>query len=307
MGRIVFFGTGPVAAKALNRLSKNFEIEAVITKPKPAHHRGNFPVLDVAESLKLPVKTVTNKAELSALIATKPFSSDVGVLIDFGIIVAQDTIDYFPKGIVNSHFSMLPKLRGADPITFTILEDEVPGVSIMLLVQAMDEGPIIAQKELYIAQKELLNSVGQTNSTLTDELIQLSDDLLNESLPSYLLGELSPRPQTGEATYSRKLTKEDGRLDWSKPAEHLEREIRAYVEWPKSYTQLAGKDVIVTKAHEVPSTATGAKPGDIDAQKNVGVIMISTSDGSLCIDTLKPAGKNEMTAREFLAGYGKDL
>ena len=297
MERIVFFGSGPVAAKSLELLSKNFDIEAVVTKPKPAHHRGNFPVLDIAENQKLKVHTVSNKAKLSALVATKPFSSRVGVLIDFGIIVAQDTIDYFPKGIVNSHFSLLPEWRGADPITFALLSGQKKtGVSLMLLVEKMDEGPVIA-----CGVQELDGT--ETNTVLTDKLINLSDALLKKELPRYLSGESSGAPQdqlpgliTGHPShisYSRKLTKEDGRLDFNKPAEALEREIRAYSEWPKSYTTLAGKDVIVTNAH------VAEKAED----KEIG---IKTSRGYLIIDTLKPAGKNEMTAKEFLAGYGKN-
>src|SRR5678815_2818348 len=106
---IVFFGSGPVAAKSLELLAKDFSIEAVITKPRPAHHRGEVPVLDLAAKLQLPIHTVTNKKTLDELIKTNPFSSDIAVLIDFGIIVSQDAIDYFPLGIVNSHFSLLPE------------------------------------------------------------------------------------------------------------------------------------------------------------------------------------------------------
>ncbi len=317
MDRVVFFGSGPVAAKSLELLAKNFEIEAVVTKPKPEHHRGNFPVLDVAEELKIPIRTVSNKAELDELVATKPFKSEVGVLIDFGIIVSQKAISYFPKGIVNSHFSLLPQWRGADPITFSILSGQKKtGVSLMLLVEKMDEGPLLGYGEHDIIQDT-------TSYHLTHDLILLSDALLRDMLPSYTSGELmlktgttvTPRSQeeickmrgiTYEPTYSRKLTKEDGRIVWNKPAEQIEREINAYIEWPKSYTTLAGKDVIITKAHAVPSSV-GKKPGDVEVIKAEGVLMINCSEGYLCIDTLKPAGKNEMTTREFLAGYGKDL
>ena len=105
---IVFFGSGPVAAESLRLLSKDFEIEAVITKPRPPHHRGPVPVLDLAEELKLPVQTAEDEAGLDQLFKGRPFKSRVGVLIDFGIIVSPQVIDYFPLGIVNSHFSILP-------------------------------------------------------------------------------------------------------------------------------------------------------------------------------------------------------
>lgn len=288
IGSTVFFGSGPVAAKSLELLAKNCKIEAVVTKPKPAHHHGNFPVLDTAESLHLPIHTVSNKLELSKLIATKPFQSELGVLIDFGIIVAKDTIDYFPKGIVNSHFSLLPELRGADPITFAILSGlKQTGVSLMLLVEKMDEGAILTQGLMPINKDD-------TSTSLTKRLISLSDDLLTYDLPDYVNGTIQPKAQLGDSTYSRKLTKEDGRIDWSKPANQLEREIRAYSEWPKSYTTLAGKVVIITKAH-------------VAQTKDNNPLAIETNAGFLVIDTLKPAGKNEMTTKEFLAGYGKDL
>ena len=303
--KIVFFGSGPVAALALERLAKNFEVEAVVTKPKPPHHKGDFPVIKLAQDLNLKLYEVSNKKELSTLIATKPFLNDVAILIDFGIIVAQDTIDYFKKGIINSHFSMLPKLRGADPITFSILENEVPGVSLMLLVEAMDEGPLLAQEQL-------LSSTEETNTTLTNGLIELSDTLLTAIVPRYISGEIQPKiqPKDIEPTYSRKLTKEDGRIDISKPAVQLEREIRAYIEWPKSYTVIAGKDVIITKAHVESGerqAVSGKRIPDNIFVTDEKELALQTSDGVLIIDNLKPAGKKEMTAKEFLVGYGNNL
>jgi len=304
MERVVFFGTGPVAAKSLELLAKSFEIEAVVTKPKPEHHRGNFPVLDVAEKLKLHVKTVTNKADLSELLREKPFTSQVGVLIDFGIIVSQDVIDYFPKGIVNSHFSLLPEWRGADPITFSILSGQKrTGVSLMILVEKMDEGPLIAGGFMDISPED-------TTTSLTERLIDLSNSLLRDKLPLYLAvswGLSQENKHThmpgypSDPSYSRKLTKEDGRLDWSKPADQLEREVRAFSEWPKSYTNLFDKDVIVTEAHAVASG--DGKPGEVSVDNRT--LSVCTSEGRFVIDNIKPAGKQEMTAESFIAGYAK--
>ncbi len=315
MDRVVFFGSGPVAAKSLELLNKNFEIEAVVTKPKPSHHHGNFPVLDLAERLNIPIKTVSNKSELDSLIATNPFNSAAGVLIDFGIIVSQKTIDYFAKGIVNSHFSLLPELRGADPITFAVLSGQKQtGVSLMLLVEKMDEGPLIACGIQKIDAED-------TTPSLTAKLIALSNALLKEELPRYMKGETKPMRQEElgkiiddyptTASYSRKLTKEDGRIDWNKPTEVLEREIRAYIEWPKSYTTLADKDVIVTEAHAETSSkqqvaSSKLKPGKVFLTEDKE-LLIQTGDGLLIIDYLKPAGKKTMTAKEFLSGYGKNL
>lgn len=144
---VVFFGSGPVAARSLQLLSERFTIEAVVTKPRPVHHRGNFPVIDTAEELKLPMHVVSNRSELSNLISTRPFTSQLGILIDFGILVGVDTIDYFPYGIVNSHFSVLPEWRGADPITFALLSGQpTTGVSLMMIDEGMDTGKILATK-----------------------------------------------------------------------------------------------------------------------------------------------------------------
>ena len=310
---VVFFGTGPVAARSLRLLAKNFHIEAVVTKPRAAHHRGDMPVLELAEQLELPILEVSSKKEVSEKVAAAGYTSRVAVLIDFGIIVEQKVIDAFPMGIVNSHFSLLPQWRGADPITFAILSGQPKtGVSLMLLVEAMDEGPIIAVGEI-----ELTPDLDTTE--LTSRLIGLSDKLLTDMLPKYLTGEVVGAPQEKVAatvgysaapTYSRKLTKKDGILDWNKPADRLEREIRAYSEWPKSRCMLGGHAVIVTKAH-VEAGAQGAEPsgsgtpGELwRGSKTLGVY---TAKGVLMIDELKPAGKGTMTIAAFLNGYGKEL
>lgn len=294
---LVFFGSGPVAAASLKLLARDFTVEAVVTKPQPAHHKDAFPVLELAAELDLPLLVPANKQELSELFKTQPVRSRLGVVIDYGIIIAKEVIDYFPLGIVNSHFSLLPRWRGADPISFSILNgDTETGVSLMLIVEALDEGPLIAQ--MRTAYPDPL-----TTPELTQKLIELSHQALQKALPDYVAGKLTPFPQdsTITPTYSRKLTKADGLIDWTKPAEVIEREIRAFIEWPKSRTTLAGKEVIITKAHVVPSNDPDPKPGDVTVEDKL--LMIECGQGYLCIDRLKPAGKKAMTAREFLAGH----
>lgn len=305
---IVFFGSGPVAAKSLELLATSFSVEAVITKPRPVHHKGEVPVLALAEKLGLNVVMASDKSALSEVIATQSFASRVAILIDFGIIVAQDVIDSFPLGIINSHFSLLPQWRGADPIAFSLLSGQKEtGVSLMLLVQAMDEGPLLAQAPMAIEPT-------YTITTLTDSLIELSYVMLQQIVPEYISGNVSPAPQEAVSiaksttpSYSRKLSKQDAVLDFSKPAEVLEREIRAYIEWPKSKTQLAGIAVSIIKAHVVENTEyTNKAIGSsvILDNKKVGIV---TSRGILAIDELKPAGKKAMTSEAFLNGYGKNL
>ena len=300
---IVFFGTGPVAAKSLKLLTEEFRIEAVVTKPRAAHHRGEVPVLELAEQLELPVIEVSNKQEVSEKVAAANLTSRAAVLIDFGIIVEQKTIDLFPLGIVNSHFSLLPEWRGADPITFSLLSGQTQtGISLMLLVEAMDEGPLLAQTTYDIEPDT-------TTPELTADLIALSDITLKRVLPLYLADKIAPAAQeqasivAGEpASYSRKLTKEDGILDWNKPAVQLEREIRAYADWPKSRCVLGGHAVIVTKAR---AEAGEGIPGTVwNKDRSLGVY---TTKGILMLERVKPAGKGEMPIAAFLNGYSKDL
>ncbi|HET6925149.1 MAG TPA: formyltransferase family protein [Candidatus Saccharimonadales bacterium] len=230
-------------------------------------------------------------------------NSKLGVLIDFGIIVSQKVIDSFPLGIVNSHFSLLPEWRGADPITFSILSGQKEtGVSLMLLTAGLDEGPLLANSTpVTIASDE-------TTASLTDTLIAESDANLRVVLPLYVSGTAKPIDQfaiaeqvpgyPSKATYSRKLTKDDGILDFTKPADQLEREVRAFAEWPKSRATIGGKEVVITKAHVMDGAG---KPGE--SWKDGKQFGFYTTSGIFVIDALKPAGKGEMTAAAFLNGY----
>jgi methionyl-tRNA formyltransferase len=302
---IVFFGSGPVAAKSLELLAPHCTFEAVITKPRPAHHRGPVPVSELAETLHIPIYTAENGSQLNELFAKKPFRSRLAILIDFGIIVSQEVIDYFPLGIVNSHFSLLPEWRGADPITFSILSGQKQtGVSLMLLTAGLDEGPLLAHTLVDIGPET-------TTSELTARLITSSYEALCTTIPRYLSGEAQPSSQEAVAallgrdptpTYSRKLTKQDGILDWSKPATELEREVRAFNEWPKSRTNLGRFDVIITKAHVVDQNGT---PGTLSAAGKQPIVYCG--EQALALDRLKPAGKQEMTGQAFLAGYRTQL
>jgi methionyl-tRNA formyltransferase len=290
---IVFFGSGPVAAASLELLARNFDIEAVVTKPQPPHHKQPFPVIAVAEKLGLKTLFTSDKAALVELFNSRPVNSEIGVVIDYGIIIPSEVIDYFPLGIINSHFSLLPRWRGADPISFAILNgDEETGVSVMVIVPALDEGPLLTHESLRIAPDA-------TTPSLTDELVTLSDKLLTEVLPLYVDGRIQPLPQPAEGvSYSRKLDKSDSQLDWSKPAPVLEREIRAFTGWPRSRARLGSTDVVITRAHAAEGSGT---PGEVWRDgKQFGVY---TSDGLLIIDALIPAGKKEMPAESYLAGY----
>ncbi len=308
--QIVFFGTGPVAAESLRLLNADFSIEAVVTKPKPPHHKGSFPVLDVAHEIGAPIVEVTSAAHVSEKVITAGFKSQVAVLIDFGIIVKQDVIDGFPLGIINSHFSLLPQWRGADPITFSILSGQKQtGVSLMKVVEKLDEGDVLAFGLVDLDGTE-------TNQSLTHNLIQLSAALLRDHLPRYLGGARAiPQDEIANvvpdvdyprvACYSHKLTKQDGVIDLSKPAVQLEREVRAYLGWPGSRTVIAGKDVVVTAAHIADNGFQNVDNKTIFVANKQ--LCLQTADGILVIDELKPAGKPAMSTSAFLAGYSRLL
>ena len=294
---LVFFGAGPVASESLEFLIQTFQVEAVITKPRS---KGNTaPVIDLANMHNLPIFTPLNRLELSEIIKNNRFSSQIGLVIDFGIIISSDVIDSFSLGIINSHFSLLPEWRGADPITFSLLSGQArTGVSLMQIVEALDEGPLIAQGELNILPTH-------TNQSLTKDLIDLSNTLLAHYLPMYVSGEISPGPQdliakstSREVSYSRKLSKNDGLLDWNKDAETLEREIRAYQGWPQSRCKLGRVDLIITEASVVDKKL---KPGEYQVDNKQ--LIIGCKSKSLQIKRLKPIGKNEMDISSFLAGY----
>jgi methionyl-tRNA formyltransferase len=298
---VVFFGSGPLAAKSLELLAKDFEIEAVITKSTPPGHKGEVPVLELSKKIGLKIHSVDSRRQLDDLIKNVKFVSESAILIDFGIIVSQNVIDYFKKGIINSHFSILPEWRGADPISFSLLSgQETTGVSLMLLVEAMDEGPLLSFAEISIEPDF-------TSPILSEKLVELSDSLIKEIVPLYLDNELSAQPQTitgRDVCYSRKLTKQDGIIDWIKPAQTIEREIRTFIDWPKSHATIGSLEVIITSAHASPSINTNPGEFKIDGDK----LLIQCGDNSsLSIDKLKPSGKPEMPIKAFLLGYKSRL
>ncbi len=285
----VFFGTGPVAAKSLELLASHTAIEAVVTKPTPPHHRTPAPVLEMAKKLELPIVTAASKSELDTVVEQANFSSNYAILIDFGIIVSRSVIDSFELGIINSHFSLLPKLRGADPISWSIADgDDTTGVSLMLIDEGMDTGKLITQKTLHLDHTE-------TTPILTDKLITLSDTLLREYIPGYLGGDIQPRnqPHPDRATYSRKLTKADSIINLDESAQLIEQKIRAFADWPQSRTTLGSVDVIITEAH---------------VSDRPELLSLPCGDGKfISIDSLKPLGKKEMPVKAFLAGYKSKL
>ena len=219
-------------------------------------------------------------------------------------MVPVEIIALFPFGIVNVHPSRLPKHRGSIPIESVILYDEKEtAVSLMSLAKAMDAGPVYAQSEAIRIEHDV------TKQVLADHLAEVGANMLGVVLPKILSGDCTAQEQDHRlASYDERITKEDGFLNFSKSAVQLEREIRAYAEWPKSRTVIASKDVVITKAH----VANGDElPGEKHANGDVFVshkqLCIQTAEGVLVVDELKPAGKQAMSGQAFLAGYGQSL
>lgn len=287
---LIFFGSGPVAAATLRSLldDAHFAIEAVITKPRAAGHRGDVPVVSLADERNLTTHTPQTKQELTDLFATHNFTSSLGVVVDYGIIIAQSVIDAFPKGIINSHFSLLPEWRGADPITFALLSGQPQtGVSLMLINDKLDEGDLLQQKPYDIAANCIITQ-------LTDDLVTLSNQMLAKTIPRYIAGEITPYTQPNRpASYSRKLTKQDGVIDWTKTAPQLEREVRAFLGWPKSRAIVFEQQIVLLWAR----VATDAQDG---------ALVIACGEGSYLeiLELIGPSGKR-MSGEAFMRGYAR--
>lgn len=295
---LVFFGSGAIAAASLENLKDSFPIEFVITKNK-RHYLDSVPVEELAKKLKLKVLFADSQSELKKLFDNLRPKSACGLVIDYGVIIDQKIIDLFDRGIVNSHFSLLPEWRGPDPITFALLSgQDQTGVSFMQIADTIDTGQIIAESILTINGDE-------TAVSLTKRLIKASNGLINAKLTDYINDNIELKPQkNGPLTYSRKLHKADGRLVWSKPASVLEREIRAYNVWPKSYYDFKNLKVTIIKTKSV---SLKLKVGQIKISDDSKQLIIGCLKDSLEILELKPAGKNNMPATDFLNGYKQFL
>lgn len=303
--KIVFLGTGPVAAASLDFLAKHFAIEAVITKARSPGHKGSMPVEELAQAQHIPVFLVTNKADLEKVTDQQLFTSTLGIVVDFGIIISQKVINSFEHGIINSHFSLLPEWRGADPISYSILSGQTKtGVSLMVIDAGLDTGKLITSRSMPVDSKD-------TTGSLTTKLVNFSNELLLEFLPRYLSGEVAPKnqPHPDRATYSHKLKKADAIIDWSESATEIERKIRAYQPWPKARTTLGNIECIVIDADVMPSTEK--KPAGtvtIGSPKNgTPHLSIDCGQDALSINIIQPLGKKEMPIEAFLAGYKDKL
>lgn len=301
---IIFFGNERLAtgvqteAPTLKKLlDADYTIAAVVLNNEPTASRKQRKqeVAELAAQHNIPVYTPAKLKDI--LPELESYKAVAGVLVAYGKIVPQSVIDMFPAGIINIHPSLLPLHRGPTPLESVILDgNDKTGVSLMQLSRAMDAGNVYAYSEYDLTGSE-------TKQQLADELIELGSEMLLATLPRIVKGEITGAPQDNSvATYDKLITKEDGILDFTKPAQQLEREVRAHYGWPQSRTLLHDHAVIVTAAR---AEAGEGEPGSLWREgKKLGIY---TAKGVLIIERLKPAGKAEMTTEAFLNGYGKDL
>jgi methionyl-tRNA formyltransferase len=299
---IVFFGTDKFSLTAFQTLIESgIKISSVVTKPDSTRGRGmiieSSELKKYAESYDIPVFQPHDLLELKPYISS--LRRPIGVLVSYGKILPQEILDAFTPGIINLHPSLLPKLRGPSPIETSIMnQDTTTGVSVMLLNSTMDAGPIYDHVVIDLTGKE---TAGELYGLLAKE----GSHLLVRLLPLIIEGSVAPVPQDSEqATYCKIIKKSDGIIDWKLPAETIEAKIRALHEWPQSRTTLNNVDVIVTRAEVLENYH--ASPGSLTVH-NKSDLVVGTARGGIRILGLKPVGKNEMTTKEFLAGYSKKL
>ena len=286
---IIFFGTEDFSLVALRGLIEaGYTISAVVTKPDSKKGRGQKlvppSVKVLATQYNIPVWQPAKLKDITENI--KALGKVTGVLVSFGKIIPQSTIDLFTPGIINVHPSLLPKYRGPSPIESAIKNgDKETGVSIMQLSAEMDAGPV------YTVQKHDLKGT-ETRPELYHTLADIGANLLLESLPSIMDGSLKPIDQNNDnAVYCSLLKKEDAELDLSVlTAEEAERTIRAHIGFPKSKLTIGNHSIIVTKSH-------------VSSQQKTPLDVACRGGAYLSVDELiAPSGKL-MTAESFLRGY----
>jgi methionyl-tRNA formyltransferase len=297
--RVVFMGTPDFAVPVLTALIGGCRVVGVVTQPDRPAGRGRqmtmSPVKRVALERDLSLlqpRSLRAPAALAQLAAWEPH---VIVVAAFGQILRQDVLDLPPHGCLNVHASLLPRWRGAAPVSAAILTgDEITGVTIMEMDAGLDTGPILARREESIRADD-------TAATLEERLAQLGADLLVETLPAYLAGALQPRPQPEEGvTYAERLRKRDGRVDWSRPAVELDRQMRAFTPWPGAFTTLHGQRLKLLRATPLPNWRGGAPPGTVVALDDG--VAVATGEGALCLEEVQLAGRRRMDIAAFLCG-----
>lgn len=279
------------------------EVVAAVTPPDRERGRGRRPeappVKVMAESLGIPVLQPPSLRPQKAVDALRELRPDAVVVAAYGRLLPSAVLGLPRYGCLNLHPSLLPRHRGPSPVATAILDgDSSTGVSLMLLDEGMDTGPVIAQRKLALDGDE-------TAGDLTDLLFGMGAQLLAESLVPWTRGELQAQPQDdASATISRKLEREDGRADWLLPAATLSRQCRAFSPWPGLFTSWEGKALKVLQASAARDRGPAeAAPGQVAAMNSGRQMLASTGDGLLTLEKVQLEGRRAVSGEEFLRGY----
>lgn len=303
MTNIIFMGTPDFSATVLKGLleSKQYEILAVVTQPDRAVGRKKeirmTPVKELALDYGLPIyqpEKLSKSAELDSLMN---LNADGIVTAAFGQFLPSKLLDSV-NFAVNVHASLLPKYRGGAPIHYAIINgDKEAGVTIMEMIKEMDAGDMIARRAIPIEETD---NVG----TMFEKLALVGRDLLLESLPSYLAGDLKSVPQDkNQVTFSPNISPEEERIDWTKTNRQLFNQIRGMYPWPVAHTLLNGERF---KIYEATPVEGAGQPGEILAIGKKELI-VAAGESALSLKTVQPAGKSKMTIVDFLNGLGRQL
>ena len=297
-------GTPDFAVPVLDALcSSGHEVAAVYTRPDRPAGRGRRlsppPVKVFAEQHGIPVLqpvSLRQERTIETLASLEPLAM---VVAAYGRILPSEMLRVPPLGVLNVHPSLLPRYRGPSPVTEAILDGESKvGVTVMLLDEGMDTGPVLAQKETDVFPNE-------TADQLTRRLLALGAELLAEVLPAWEAGEIKPVPQNeDEASVTRLYSREDGELDWSLPAEYLARRLRALHPWPSCFTHWDGRLLKVIRGRALEENVGDAVIGQVVAPGKAAVytVGVATGKGVLILDEIQMEGRRTQPAGEFLKG-----
>lgn len=292
-------GTPAAAVPTLERIiADGHDVVAVYTQPDRPAGRGNKlsapPVKEKAIELGIPVFQPEKVRTQEALEVFRSHQADVAVVVAYGRILPAGFLSAYPKGAVNVHFSLLPKLRGAAPVNWAIANgDRTTGITTMKMDEGLDTGDILLQSETQIPPSE-------TAIELMERLAELGADLLSETLVRF--DEISPVVQAHElATHAPILKRSDGEIDWSLPAEQIANRVRGFQPFPGSFTSFRGEKLTIWAA-EPSSNASSFAPGEIGEIEKGAIIVGCGGETALRITELQQQGRKRLSARDLLNG-----
>lgn len=301
--RTVFFGSPDFAVPTLDALIDSpYRPVAVVTQPDRGAGRGRKlrrpPIAEHAAAVGIAVLQPARLRDPEVVAELAGFAPDLQIVAAYGQLLPPAVLEAPRRGTLNVHASLLPRWRGASPVSAAIAAgDAETGATIMLVDETEDTGPILAQRTTPIGARE-------TAGELSDRLARLGAELLLETIPGWLAGELAAQPQDAAlATRARRVRKDAGRVDWALPAAQIARNVRAYTPWPGAFTELDGQRVRLAAAAVVEGSGAPGEVVGVDQD----VIRVGTGEGVLAVERLQRAGKREMSAAEFARGAGNLL